>query len=240
MTGREDLFGKEGERFGGTSDVAVDAVEAATVILLRDTPQGIETLVLLRNSKLAFAGGMWVFPGGRVDDTDRDGAHDALDAARRAAVREAAEEAGLQVSATDLVPYSHWCPPAAANKRFATWFFLAPAPSGAVTIDDGEIKDHAWVRPVDGLARRDAGEIELAPPTWITLHELSKFDTVEAALTAVIEHEPEYFETRIAVVDDTIIGLWHGDAGYTDGDHTASGPRHRLLMAPGGWIYERD
>ena len=48
-------------------------VPAATVILLRDGPDGLETLMLRRNSKLAFVGGMWVFPGGRVDPEDREG-----------------------------------------------------------------------------------------------------------------------------------------------------------------------
>jgi len=41
-------------------------VAAATVVLLRDGDEGLETLMLRRNSKIAF-GGMWVFPGGRVD-----------------------------------------------------------------------------------------------------------------------------------------------------------------------------
>ena len=46
-----------------------EPVHAATVILLRDTGRGPETLMLRRNSKIAF-GGMWVFPGGRVDPAD--------------------------------------------------------------------------------------------------------------------------------------------------------------------------
>jgi 8-oxo-dGTP pyrophosphatase MutT (NUDIX family) len=37
---------------------------AATAVLLRDTDQGLETLLLRRNAKLAFAAGAWVFPGG--------------------------------------------------------------------------------------------------------------------------------------------------------------------------------
>jgi len=237
---RDPLFGDAGRRFGGTSEAAVDSVPAATVILLRDGPDGLETLVLLRNSKLAFAGGMWVFPGGRVDAEDTAGAVDALEAARRAAVREAAEEAGLAVDVTELVPYSHWSPPAAASKRFATWFFLAPAPDGAVTIDDGEIKDHAWVRPTEGLRRRDAKEIELAPPTWVSLHELSRFQTVDAAIDAARAAKPEFFETRIAADGDALVAIWHGDAGYTGDDPHAPGPRHRLRMHADEWVYQRD
>lgn len=76
-------------------------IPAATVILLREAAsgRGIETLMLRRNSKLAFVGGMWVFPGGRIDEADRTSlpATDELGAARCAAVRESREEAGLEI-----------------------------------------------------------------------------------------------------------------------------------------------
>src|SRR3954468_4440779 len=89
------------------------AVPAATVVLLRDGAGGIEVLLLRRDSRLAFAGGMWVFSGGRVDADDfPEGATaddpDALEqAARNAAVREAKEEAGLDVDPDGLVWFAH-------------------------------------------------------------------------------------------------------------------------------------
>ncbi len=46
--------------------------EAATVILLRDGDEGLEAWLLTRVSQMAFAAGMTVFPGGRVDPTDAD------------------------------------------------------------------------------------------------------------------------------------------------------------------------
>jgi 8-oxo-dGTP pyrophosphatase MutT (NUDIX family) len=52
---------------------------AATVILVRDAPGGgFETLMLRRTNDAAFAGGMYVFPGGRVDSDDHLHAYDAL------------------------------------------------------------------------------------------------------------------------------------------------------------------
>ena len=163
-----------------------EPIPAATVVLLRDaTEGGIETLMLRRNSKIAF-GGMWVFPGGRVDDADRSGldSGDDVAVARRAAVREAIEEAGLVVDESALVPHSHWTPPPVTPKRYLTWFFLAEAPDGVVAIDQGEIKEHEWMRPSAAIERRDAKEIELAPPTWITLNDLTKYENVDVALTA--------------------------------------------------------
>ena len=218
-----------------------EPIAAATVILVRDTDSGLETLMLRRNSKIAF-GGMWVFPGGRVDEADRDGlaADDELGAARRAAIRESHVESGLDISGESLTPLSHWTPPAITPRRFLTWFFVAPAPSSEVVIDDGEIKDHAWMRVSDALKRRDADEIELAPPTFVTLHWLASHGSVAEAIAAAHAREPEFFTTRIAVTDHGPVALWEGDAGYEASDASASGARHRLSMRKGAWLYERE
>ena len=70
---------------------AVEAKPAATVMLLRDTPQGIEVFMLRRTKAAAFAGGMYVFPGGKVDAVDGDGDEGYV----IAAIRECYEEAGV-------------------------------------------------------------------------------------------------------------------------------------------------
>lgn len=48
------------------------ARDAATVILLRDSSRGIEVLLQRRPGSMAFAAGMHVFPGGRVEEADAD------------------------------------------------------------------------------------------------------------------------------------------------------------------------
>src|SRR4051812_17354866 len=220
---------------------APEMVPAATVVLVRDRAGGLETLMLKRNSTIAF-GGMWVFPGGRVDpgDVDPDRPDDELAAARRAAVREAEEEAGLVVAEDELVVLSHWVPPPTAPRKFSTWFFLATAPVGSVVIDGGEIHDHRWLRPAEALERRDAGEIELAPPTWVTLWELAAGGDVAGVLARACGRDPEHFATQLAKVDGDAVALWHGDVGYGEGDAAGGGARHRLTMADGGWHYQRD
>jgi 8-oxo-dGTP pyrophosphatase MutT (NUDIX family) len=238
---------RRGEKLPGalteTRDEIPEAIPAATVILLRDGPDGLETLMLRRNSKLEFAGGMWVFPGGRVDPEDypADAPDDVEAAVRVAAVREAEEEAGLRPDIDGLVAFAHWTPPQVAIKRYATWFFVAEAPPGRITIDDGEIHESMWVQPADALARRDAGEVELAPPTWVSLDRLRQSATVEEALEEARATEPEAFVTAIAKdADGHLTAMWHGDAGYDAGDATLPGPRHRLVMATTGWTYHRD
>jgi 8-oxo-dGTP pyrophosphatase MutT (NUDIX family) len=233
-----------------TDDPAHPAVPAATVVLVRDTAAGIEALLLRRNSRLAFAGGMWVFPGGRIDHDDfppgssRDDGSDAmLVAATNAAVREAKEEADLDVAPDGLVWFAHWTPPQNAGeaRRFATFFFLARAPDGMVAIDDGEIHDHEWMRPADAMRRRDEGEIELIAPTWVTLHDLAEQPDVATALAAARATAPEIYATRLASIDGGRASVWEGDVAYEDGDGRKPGFRRRLnIFTDRPWYLERD
>ena len=53
-----------------TPPIPVTPVPAATVMVLRDTPGGIEVLMVQRTKKADFAGGALLFPGGKVDQDD--------------------------------------------------------------------------------------------------------------------------------------------------------------------------
>jgi 8-oxo-dGTP pyrophosphatase MutT (NUDIX family) len=187
-----------------------------------------------------------VFPGGRIDPEDYPAgevstdADAVLTAARNAAAREAMEEAGLVVDPDALTWFAHWTPGViGATRRFATWFFVGVAPEGQVVIDDGEIRDHQWIRPADAIARRDAGEVELVAPTWVTLHRLCAFADVEAALAALGRSEPEYFASRVGDFEGRHFIVWAGDAGYDDLELGRPGARHRLHVLDSGWVYER-
>lgn len=72
-------------------------IPAATVILFRPGGDGAAEILMLERARgMAFAAGMLVFPGGRIDAGDRAMAGDHDDhAARIAAIRETIEEAGL-------------------------------------------------------------------------------------------------------------------------------------------------
>jgi 8-oxo-dGTP pyrophosphatase MutT (NUDIX family) len=67
---------------------------AATVILLRDTTEGLEVFLIRRHAAMSFAGGMYVFPGGVVDPADVVG-RGIAEALVQAAIRETFEETGL-------------------------------------------------------------------------------------------------------------------------------------------------
>lgn len=215
-------------------------IPAATVVLVRDGTDGLEVLMVQRNAELSFAGGMWVFPGGRVDPGDvRPDDEDERAAARRAAAREAAEETALTVDPDGLVELSHWTPPPESPKRFGTWFFLGEAPAGAVTVDGGEILSHQWTTPRRARELRDTGRIALAPPTWITLEQLDHYDGARQALAGIGRATTERFTTRIVIDGDAVLALYHGDHAYGSGDLDGTGPTHRLTMGDEPWIYER-
>lgn len=98
---------------------AVEVRDAATVMLVRDRAGSMEVFMLLRNPHSAFVGGAHVFPGGAVDEADRQADLAAVCAGRSdaeasavlgigagglaywvAAVRESFEEAGVLLART--------------------------------------------------------------------------------------------------------------------------------------------
>jgi 8-oxo-dGTP pyrophosphatase MutT (NUDIX family) len=235
----------EQRRAGELAEAAkgVDAAPAATVVLLRDGDDGLEVLLARRSSKLAFHGGAWVFPGGRIDPDDYGDAPDDLPrAARRAAVREAKEEAGVDVDADALVHLSNWTTPEGSPKRFATWFFVGPVAGGDEVADGSEMDAVRWFRPEEALAARSAGEIELAPPQYVTLLDLREVATVADAMAMIAAAVAVDYLPRFHFVEGGgAICIYPEDVAYDDLTKLdAPGPRHRLLLGGENWEYIRD
>lgn len=138
--------------------------------------------------------GVWVFPGGAVDSADGEGeaAH------RAAAVRELAEEAGIELPAEELVAYSRWITPRVAPIRFDTWFYLALAPAHSPPQPDGsETIDAGWFGPQDALDMHRAGELPLVFPTIKHLESLLGFANAAEALKAARGREVKPVEPRV-------------------------------------------
>jgi 8-oxo-dGTP pyrophosphatase MutT (NUDIX family) len=216
---------------------------AATVVLLRDGKAGAEVLLVRRNERLAFHGGAWVFPGGRIDPEDYATTPDSSDivgVARAAAVREAREEAGLVLAREDLAVFARWVTPEQLPKRFDAWFFVGRAASDAVTVDGREIHAHCWMRPADALEAQRAGGLDLPPPTFVTLTQFAPYRTVVQLLAAVTLGPVETYEPRLHPIPGGACTLYAGDAAYETGDLQQPGRRHRLWMVDSGWRYERS
>jgi 8-oxo-dGTP pyrophosphatase MutT (NUDIX family) len=189
-----------------------EARQAASLIVLRDSPDGPEVLLVQRNPEQRFMGGAWVFPGGAVHEDD---AHHAA-----AAARELEEEAGIRLpDAAAVVPFSRWITPSEVKVRFDTWFYVARAPDHAEARCDGqECVDVRWLRPQAALEASQRGELMLVFPTIKHLEALTEFDSVERALQTALSREVRPVQPKV-IVDpggDSARVVLPGEPGYED------------------------
>jgi 8-oxo-dGTP pyrophosphatase MutT (NUDIX family) len=170
------------------------------VILLRDTPKGLEAFVIRRVSSMPFAPGMFVFPGGGVSPADQvpsSGAEewviasaarnaspaDDLRAAALCAVRELHEEADVRVSIDRLVLADHWVTPEIEPRRFDVRFFAAALPTGASARSRSSESDRGfWIRPGAALERFGNEEMPMLRPTVAVFEWLDGHGCVADAL----------------------------------------------------------
>ena len=135
-----------------------EAIPAATLILVRDRPAGApELLMVERAGGMAFAAGAWVFPGGRIDESDRRlGEESGIDPAAIAAVRETVEETALPAALSPM--------PDASAARALQDALVADAPFADLLEQHGLALDAAALTP---FAR------------WVPrFHAVRRFDTL--------------------------------------------------------------
>lgn len=161
-----------------------EAIPAATLIVMREAVAGPpELLMVERPRTMSFAAGAMVFPGGRIEAEDHRCNPDLLEAARQAAVRETAEETGLEVPIEGLVPFARWRPDFVRHKRFDTFFFLAPCPpdAGELQPQPGECERAEWMSAAEVLRQLEQGVVSAIFPTIRNLERLALFASFEAA-----------------------------------------------------------
>jgi len=216
---------------------------SGTVVAVRDGAGGLEVLLLERAHRAGKEGPYpWVFPGGKVEAADREASgSDPARAARQAAVREAQEEAGLVLAPTALLAISRWITPPITPRRFDTWFFLARVePTAGVRVDGSEIGRHRWLGPAAALAAQEAGELGLAPPTFVTVSWLLGHADTESLRAALAAAPLVTFRPQIHRIEGGACILYPGDAGYETGRLDHDGPRHRLWSDGRRYRYERS
>ena len=158
------------------------AAPAASVILLRDGPDGLETYLLHRHARMSFAASMVVFPGGKVDPVD----HRQPDPILSCAIRETEEETGVRLTPEDLQPWAYWVTPQVEPRRYDTYFFVALLPGGQRTRDVGGEAAHTRWAPPAVLA--DDGT-PMLPPTSVTLRQIARHPTIGAVLASAATRE---------------------------------------------------
>lgn len=216
------------------------AVLAATILLVRDGDDGLEILLLKRNSNAKNMADVWMFPGGKIDEEDL-GSNE-LERAARGGLRELCEEADVSLELDSLTTFSHWLTPAGQKRRFATWFFIATIPEDAlVKVDGEEMVEAVWMSPGDAVNEHRAGRLRLPPPTVVSLIDVSHSATASQAVQRASERQAPYFYPKILADNpDDIVMLYPGDAGYETSDREAEGDRHRAFLVNGVIDYERS
>jgi len=192
-----------------------DLRRASTVCLARGR-DNLEILMVQRPYSARFMPGVWVFPGGVVDEEDQIYADRQRSVAwsdwRVAALRELIEETGVWVTTegtlsfplTDavldavarsqyelgverLIYFANWVTPSVFPIRFDTRFFLAfEAGEVDVAYNPEELIDVAWVSPLVALERETRSEWDIAFPTRKTLELLGSASSA-ASLVSMLE-----------------------------------------------------
>ncbi|WP_028081865.1 MBL fold metallo-hydrolase [Solimonas soli] len=199
-------------------------VDAVTIALVC----GDELLMVYRQPFLKAFPGYHAFPGGKVDAADSEGA--ALPAfcadfeprLLRALMRELQEELGVDLAryeAIALRPLGIALTPPNMAVRFNTHFFLVALPyKPRIAVDLNEIGHAGWAKPAEWLARYQAGEVLMAPPTRAVVEAL-------AADIGVTEIPGLDFRTRVDF-DLPLIEQIHGVRNILVRSHTLPPAEH--------------
>lgn len=226
-------------------------IPSATAIILHTATEGhFKVLLLQRNAKIQTHGGSWVFPGGKCDPQDFEHTQEtghfaqmSLTAqqciARHAAVRETREEAGFSPNLSSLKLISNWITPETMSKRFNTFFFITEHDTQDVTVDQSEICDYCWLTPGEALRKQATGEFILPPPTYLSLLQLSQFNSAQQAIKSMGKVLRTYRPTLIKT-DTGFHSVYEEDAGYSSRQINLALPRHRLVVENGQYTYFND
>ena len=144
--------------------------------------RGDEVLLLRRVSTMAFAPGMYVFPGGRMAEVDRR----FEDPIRACAVRETLEEVSIDVR--DCMLFDRWITPEVEERRYDVSFFIADVEeSGSLVTTEADAL--IWMTPQAALARHHVGQLPMLRPTRIVLENLAE-GRIAAGSSAVVPKLP--------------------------------------------------
>jgi 8-oxo-dGTP pyrophosphatase MutT (NUDIX family) len=215
--------------------VAADPRPASTVVVLRDSPAGPEAFMVRRHEGTPFMGGAHVFPGGRVDEADRDADESWCDGIGHAVARL------TELAAADALAYHV----AAARELFEEAGVLLARDAAGRVVSLAGAADHARFKQYRGdvhgrrltmraLAERE--RLRLALDTlvlfahWVTPPiDTRQFDTRFFVARVPPEQSPAHDET------ETTHGAW-----LTPARAIAASERGEIVLPPPTWTTLRE
>ena len=110
--------------------------------------------------------------------------------AGRVRLADAARDEGLLLDVERVHYAARWITPVGPPRRYDTRFFVAASPRAQEALHcDRETVDSEWIRPGDALARYEAGELAMLPPTFGMLRVLADYACAEDAVAAAARQE---------------------------------------------------
>ena len=160
-----------------------------------------------------------------------------LNAGRRR-FRDIVSSEKLRLALDALVHYAHWVTPPLDIRRFDTRFFVSRVPPHQTPIhDDHESTESLWITPRDAIAAVGRHAIVLPPPTWATLRELERFESVDAALSWARTRTVYRREPRVIVENGGVRRfILPGDPLMPEPEPVAF--ETRFVLADGRWTPE--
>ncbi|MBV1905073.1 MAG: NUDIX domain-containing protein [Pseudomonadales bacterium] len=123
----------------------------------------------------------------------------------------------LRLASDQLVYFAHWITPPMVPKRFDTHFFIAATPADHNLLHDGhESVDSIWITPQQAILDASSGSRTVIFPTLKNLEKLSRFNTVEEALTTTNTETVVTVTPRIEKRGDDNFLCIPENAGYTN------------------------
>lgn len=189
-----DWAGPEPTRWGDRLGLAPDAAQAVVCAAAREAFEEAGVLLAGPDADTVV---------GDVSGDDWEAARQDLEG-RRVGFADLLAGRRLTLRSDLLLPWSRWITPEFEPRRFDTYFFVALLPEGQRTRDVSGEADHTmWIRPADALARAEAGDLTMLPPTLVTLAQVAAAGDLAGVVRAAATRDAATPVTpRLDLTDD--------------------------------------
>jgi hypothetical protein len=141
----------------------------------------------------------------------------------------------VEVAPSALLPFARWVTPTSEPKRFDTYFFIATVPIGTqAKVDTAEVVELVWDTAAGILARHEAGEMKLPPPTLSTVSTLARLGAMDAIVKWARDRPLDPIQPKLVERDGELTIVLPWDARYLEerGDGEPIPAGHRLAEGP--------